>query len=214
MLRIKKNRRVPFDLTLSMIPVMAYVEPRPDDQGRLEALPYRDTTWYLNAGIIANLMLAFSAGTATALVDGKWLTAAVLAAFTATIWLARRPIAAYALPALSVPALGVLIWSMIGYSFSLGHTGFGFASLIQDMPHHNLDLPGSLWLFASINLVIAILNMTPVFGDNGRVIHAILSRWSTPKIARFYQVGAITAVIALFAVSILSDLTALALKIF
>jgi hypothetical protein len=212
-LRIKKNRRVPFDLTLSMVPVMAYVMPLPEDAKRLDALPYRDKTWYLNAGIISNLLLGAGLIGATALVDGKWLIAAIAATATAVIWVARRLIAAYVLPALSIPALGFIVWSMIGYNFSINHTGFGLAAMGESVPS-GLDLSGALWFIAAVNIAIAALNATPVYGDNGKVIHALLTRWTTPKIAKVYEIGAITAIVAIFAVAVLSDLVALAFKVF
>ncbi len=212
-LRIKKNRRVPFDLTLSMIPVMAYVMPKPEDADRLDALSYRDKTWYLNVGIVSNLLLGAGLIGATALIDRKWLIAAGAAAVTAVIWTARRLIAAYLLPALSIPALGFIVWSMVGYNFSIDHTGFGLAAMASDVPS-GMNLASVLWFIAAVNIAIAVLNATPIFGDNGKVVHALLTRWTTPKIARVYEIGAITAVFAVFAVAILSDLVALALKVF
>lgn len=204
---------MPFDLTVSPILVMAYVMPRPEDTDRLAALPYRDKTWYLNVGIVTNVLVAGMFATATALVDGKWLPALIVTGFTAAVWLARRPIAAYALPALSVPILGLFVWAAIGYRYSLGHTGFGFASMVQDTPHVT-GVSGTLWFLAVINLAVAAFNATPVFGDNGKVIHELLTRWASAKVANIYAVGAAGAVLVVFAVSILSDLTAAAIKIF
>jgi hypothetical protein len=204
---------VPFDLTASPIPVMAYVAPRPQDADRLAALPYRDKTWYLNVGIVTNALTAGVFATATALVDGKWLAALIITGVTVAVWLARRPIAAYVLPALSVPVLAFFVWSLIGYHYSLGHTGFGFAAMAQDTPHVT-GLSDTLWFLFAVNLAIAALNSTPVFGDNGKVIHELLLRWTSAKVGRIYEVTAVSAVLVMFAVAILSDLTALAIKIF
>lgn len=200
--------RVPFRLAISPWLVVAYVMPDPADKQRLDAMPYRDKAWWLNAGIVANLLLGGVFATAAALVAGSLVKAAIAAAITALVWFTRRQLAAYIIPAAAVPVLAWLIYLMAGHDYSMNDTGFGFASLANGMPGIT-TLTEVLAFFVAVNVGLALINTLPILGDNGKVIKEILHRWAGRRAANIYEVTAAVLLVAALGAAFVSDMWAI-----
>lgn len=188
--------------TLSPWLVGAYVSCSDEDSERLDAMPYRDQAWYLNAGIVANLLLAFGAFAANRAMLGEWWRCAGDLLAVAVTWAARRWIAAWVLPVLSVGALGTLGYGLI-LSWRAGDTGMGFAGLGEIAPHGAADTVATLGL---LSLAVAIMNMLPLFGlDNGKVVALALRRWLPARGLSIYKGVGVAVVAVLILGSIVSD---------
>jgi membrane-associated protease RseP (regulator of RpoE activity) len=196
-----------FDFTLSPWLVGAYVDTTDEGHEHLDGLPYRQRAWYLNVGIVANLLLGFAAVAAGQAVNGKLVSAAVFAGLAVGIWFARRVIAAYVLPAAAVFALAFLVFGMAA-SWSAGETGMGFAGMPALVPSDRSEL---LAFVGAISLALAVLNMLPLHGlDNGKVVGIVLARWLPGWAVRVYQYTGVALVFAMLVGSVVSDLWAAA----
>lgn len=198
-LRIRRNG---FTWTVSPWLLGAYVKPADDDQDKLEALPYRDASWYLNAGVVANLLLAAGLYAVTA----ETIRRAVIAGSLASVvWLARRWIAAAILPALAIPAL-VFIGYALAYSWSHGSSGVGYAGLLDIAPH---DPIGAARFVASMSLSLAVLNTIPVFPlDNAKVVNRLIHQWVGCRTARTFQSVGQVLIAVTIAAAVTSDVYA------
>jgi membrane-associated protease RseP (regulator of RpoE activity) len=205
--RVRWPARTRITLTFSPWLVGAYVEPDSDDQPKLDALPYRDQAWYLNAGIIANFVSGFVVIAVLDAAAGRWVAASVLAAAAVLTAMFRRAVGAYILPALAVPAL-VLLGYALASSWAAGETGAGMAgvpSLVEP------GSTGAVRFFGVISLTLAIVNAVPLFGlDNGKVVGLVLDRWVGRRGRSVYRIGGGVSVAALLALSVGSDPWALA----
>lgn len=200
-----KPRRLPFTLAVSPWLLGAYVRPDPAHEDRLDALPYRDAAWFTNAGIVANL-LAFAGLLAVDAAMSANPILAVLAAVAAVVlWLGRKPVAAYLLPALALPAL-VFMAAALAISWKAGSTGAGFAGLAEFAPH---GFQETVRVAGVMSLALAALNALPLFGlDNGRVVGILVHRWLGCAANRMYEYAGLAAVAALLVLAVGSDLWA------
>lgn len=191
--------------TVSPWLVMAYVSAREEDQERLDELPYREQAWYLNAGIIANLILGFGGLSVATAMTGRWITAVIMVVAAVGCWLNRYFLAAYLLPVAALPALASVVASLI-FSWSNGKTGMGLAGLGEIGPQTWAEVP---FFLGGISLAMAALNTMPLFSlDNGRVIALLLSK--IPRLPRAalttYKYTGLIAVLAMIVGAIASDL--------
>lgn len=187
--------------TLSPWLVGMYVSPDPADWDRIQQLSYRDQAWHLNAGVLSNFI---AASVLFAAASGGWRAVVSLAA-AAVLWLARRPITAYLLPALAVPLL-VFLFVSLSQSWLRGSTGMGYAGLADVIPN---DLHGWLVLAGVLNLSIGAFNSLPLVPlDNGKVCAMIVHRCLGYRVAEAFQLTGTVVVLALILVSFGSDLWA------
>lgn len=196
-----RGRRT-FALTVSPWLVGAYVQADERQEERLDALPYRDKAWHLNAGIVANLILGFGMLAISAAATGRPLRAAVLTVLAAACWFGRRILAAYVAPAVAVPALVFMGWAL-AQSWADGETGAGYAGLVDLVPS---GVVGAVEFVGVISISIAILNALPLFGlDNGRVVDLLLSRWLGRRAVTAYRGVGMALVAASLLLAIGSD---------
>lgn len=191
-----------FRFTVSPWLLAAYVEVDKRDRGRVAKLPYRDHAWYLNAGLVANLMLcaamwAFAAPTA--------LATAVCGVAFVVVFVFRRFIAAVVLPALAVPALVAVVWSLVP-SWRAGDSGLGFHNAPDVAPHLHTWREW-LVLVGGMSLTVAVLNMVPIYPlDNAKVCDRLVTRFGGRTAARWYRLTGTVVVVAILAGSVVSDL--------
>lgn len=205
--------RIPFTVTVSPWLLGAYVKAHPDDQEEIDALPYRDKAWFMNAGIIANLLAGGAIAAVTAALHGRALVAVLLAAAVAGTWIGRRLLAAYVVPALALPLLIWLVGQVAGTSISAGNTGFGYASLANTAPQHTGPVE-ALAFIGAVNLALAALNALPLFGlDNGKVVGEVLRRWAGARSVRIYEAAGLSLVLLSLVAAIASDVWALAVAV-
>lgn len=191
-----RTRRLPFAFTLTPWLLGAYVSVDRDQQKRIDALPYRDWAWFNNAGIVANLITAGVVLAGVSALSGRFAVASVAAAVAVVLWFARKAVAAYVLPALAVPILALVVWSLIG-SWKAGDPGVGLVSMAHGMPAHG-DLLDMVAMVGIINLSVAALNTAPLFGlDNGKVVGRVLERFAGEVAVTIYEWFGI-AVVAVF----------------
>lgn len=183
-----RHRRIPFDLMVSPWLLGAYVRPHPDHQHTLDELPYRPRAWYLNAGIVVNLVAWMALWAAAYALEGRALPAVGYLTAAAAVWAARHLVAAYLLPALALPVLALTVFSLT-LSWHKGETGFGFAGALDAAPAAGSSIATIIAFFGSINLIVALFNTLPLFGlDNGRTVSMIVQRWAGPRVNTAYQV--------------------------
>jgi membrane-associated protease RseP (regulator of RpoE activity) len=201
-----KSRRLPFVLTFSPWVVGAYVMPHPDYHKKIDGLPYRTRAWFLNAGIVANLLAASvftAAGFAAAGRPAGFLLAVGAAVVT---WFGRKPIAAFVLPALALPSLALVCYALVN-SWSEGRTGVGYAGIVDMAPTGVADY---LIFSGVVNFAVAAMNTLPLFGlDNGKVVGGLVQHWAGARVARYYQAVGLTFVGLTVLAAIGSDLWAL-----
>lgn len=200
---------VPFRLTLSPWLVGAYVRPDEAYEDQIDALPYRAHSWFLNAGIVANAVLGFALVAAAAALQLNLVKAVICLIAAAVFWLFRRAIAAYVLPALSVPALAVIVYGL-SLEWAAGRPGVGLAGLAAPEVAPN-GLAEAVGFAGAISLSLALVNMLPLFGlDNGKVVDLLLHRWGPHWFCTAYQYAGVALVLAMIAASFGADLWAIA----
>lgn len=171
--RIVLTGRRPYRISISPWLIMAYVRVHDDDHDALTRLPYRDQAWIYGSGVTVNITLGLGALTIANAIQGRWTAAASTAGIATLVWTARRPFVSYVLPALAVPALGFIIWSL---SAPLRTTATAYSQTILDLlPTGPLD---ALVLAGVVSLVLGISNLLPfpIF-DGGKIVHVLLHRW-------------------------------------
>jgi membrane-associated protease RseP (regulator of RpoE activity) len=198
-------RRGEVGFTVSPWLLGAYVQARDEDEEAITALPYRDRAWYLNAGIVANLLFGFVLLAVVAVAHSRLALGLGLAAVAVALWFARRPVAAYVVPALAVPILGFMVFAMAA-SWARGETGAGFAGL------HDLVSPGVVGAveFAGVvSMAMGVLNALPLFGlDNGKVVDLLLHRWAPHWLVSGYRAVGVALVLGMLLLAVGSDLWA------
>jgi Zn-dependent protease len=198
-------RRGGFRFTVSPWLFGAYVQPREEDEPKIKTLSYRDQAWYLNAGVVVNFALGFALLAATAAANGRVIPSLVMALMAVVVWLARRAVAAYLLPAVA-PVLLIGVGFAMAAAWSRGETGAGFAGL------HNLVDPGVRGAveFAGVaSLAVGVLNALPLFGlDNGKVVDLVLHRWAPHWLVSGYRAVGLVLVLGMLLLAFGSDLWA------
>jgi len=203
--KLPARDRMPFTLTFSPWLLGAYVQADSRHEKRIDALPYRDKAWYMNAGVVANLILGFAAMAVASAVNGRLPRAALLAGLALTCWLARRILAAYVLPAASVPAVILVGWAL-ALSWAGGETGAGFVGLVDLVP---TDLVGVVAFVGVVSVSVALLNALPLYGlDNGKVVDLLLSRWLGERSVSVYRTTGLVLVAASLLLAVGSDVWA------
>ncbi len=202
-----KPRRLPFQLTFSPWLLGAYVEMSPEHLPVFRGLPYRQRSWILNSGVVVNLLAGLACWAVVAAVNGHPITAAVMAAAAAAMWLWRTQVAAYLLPALAVPALAATVYALTK-AWSMGETGLGFAGIGDLIPAGGGI--GWLYLAGQLSLALAVLNCLPFYGlDNGKVFGEALQRLTRNTVTiRIYRTVGLVVLAAILVGSIVSDLWA------
>jgi membrane-associated protease RseP (regulator of RpoE activity) len=151
----------------------AFVRADDRDEKRIDELPYRQFTWMMGSGVVINLVLGAVFIGIGALMIGNWTGFLVYLAAATLLWLGRRLVAAYLVPVLGLPALGLMLW--------------GTALAVAE--HSQVGILGTARMFsmaesASLAFVLAgllsaalgILNMVPLFPfDGGRIFSRVLT---------------------------------------
>lgn len=198
-------RRDRFRFTVSPWLFGAYVQPRTEDEPKIKALPYRDQAWYLNAGVVVNFAFGFAALGVLAVADGHVVMGLALVVAAVAVWLARRIVAAYLLPAAG-PVLLVAVGFAMAAAWARGETGAGFAGL------HSLVDPGihGAVEFAGVaSVTVGVLNSLPLFGlDNGKVVDLVLHRWAPHWLVSGYRAVGLVLVLGMLLLAFGSDLWA------
>ncbi|WP_020525864.1 M50 family metallopeptidase [Catelliglobosispora koreensis] len=193
-------------LSLSPWLVGAYVSATKKDTEYLDQLPYRQRAWYLNAGIVANLLLGFAAVAAHGLINGYWPLVLASAGFGIGVWISRHQLAAYVIPFAAIPALASVVAGLV-LSWTQGKTGMGFADFGDIAPATAAGIPSFV---ALISFAVAWLNMLPLFGlDNGRVIEAALAGRLPKRVMSAYRGIGIGLVLLSIVGAVASDLWAI-----
>lgn len=205
-LTIKPRGRLRIALTISPWLAGAYVKHDPARHKDLEALGYHKIAWFCNAGIVINLIIGAGLAAIAGAMKGNWIHAAVAAAVGVALWLFRRAIAAYILPALAIPALVLIGWGL-AIAWSQGQTGLGFAGIGAFAPHSAVD---AVTVAAVFSIGLAILNSIPLGPfDNGTVV-GLLIQWKIGHRveAAYHRVGNAVMWVAIVA-AVGSDLWAI-----
>lgn len=177
----------------------AYVSPGNKGAQRITALPFRDEASIDNAGIVVNLVAGFGFA---AIGSGLSWKAGVWAALAAAVVIWRRVIAAYVLPALALPMLVFVTWSLARL-WVQGQSGLGLAGLGEFTPH---SFSAWLALVTDFNLSLAFLNMLPLFPlDNAKVCQTFITRWAGKRATTWYQMAGAAVVLLMMAGAVVSD---------
>lgn len=197
---LKPTARRPYALSLSPWLIMAYVRVDDAHEERIEKLPYRDKAWFYGAGIIANAVVGTGLTALILLVQGMWVRAVVWAAVTAGLWFGRRVFVAYAVPALALPLVAFLVWSVVA---SLGEPAglVGTARLLEVA-----SALAALKIVAVMSLALAVLNMAPVFPfDGGRICAEVVRRRGGERAESAFQIAGVSVAVGLMAYAFVSD---------
>jgi Zn-dependent protease len=180
------------------------VRPRTADQDQIAALPYRDTSWYAGAGVLANLISAGSCLTLWALITHRPWCTALAAAATVGIWLLRRPLTAWLFPLVGLPLLVILTYFLVqGIRV---HQAQGIVGDVQILSYAT-SLTSTIALGIVINLALAALNLLPLGPfDGGRIATAAIhTRWGD-RAAVHYQITTSIAAMIFLAAAYGSDI--------
>lgn len=189
--------------TLTPWLVAAYVEPSQEGRRQLESLSYRDMAWYANAGIVANLLLALGA---SAFITPLGTANVVSAGLAICVWLFRRQVAAYVIPALAVPAIGLLVVAL-ARSWSHGESGVGFAGLVEFAPTNWTTFLDAVVI---LNFSLAMINILPMYpADNGRVVDRLVTSSLGQRASVAFRYVGLTLVVVSLIGAVASDLYAL-----
>lgn len=196
-----------FQLTLSPWLVGAYVTTDAPGRGRLQALPYRDEAWYLNAGVVSNLAFGFALWGVADLAEGSLRRVAIHGACGLTVVLGRRWIAAYLLPAIAVPVLALVVYAQIrAVTEAHSMTGLGMIGLVDLVPGAGVEVVA---FFGTVSMALGLLNTAPLFPlDNGRVVARILTQWWGAWVATAFQLAGTGLVLIALVTGLVSDVLA------
>jgi membrane-associated protease RseP (regulator of RpoE activity) len=182
----------------------AFVRADERDEKRIDELPYRQFTWIMGSGVVINLALGLVLLSLAALTIGNWTGCLAYLAAATLLWLGRKLFAAYVVPVLGIPALGLLIWGTV----------------LAVMDHSQIGVVGTVRLFsladnASLALVLAgllsvslgILNMIPLFPfDGGRIFSRVLSAAGlSPRAVLAFEVATSILAVGTIAFTLLTD---------
>ncbi|MGH3761700.1 M50 family metallopeptidase [Actinophytocola sp.] len=199
-LRFQPTPRRPFVLSVSIWLVGAYIIPDEAHAKQLAAFPYRDKSWFFGAGIVANAVIGTGLVAVLQAMQASPVSAAVWAAVTVVLWVGRRLFVAYMVPALAIPLVVFVGWSLMS---SVGEpTGMvGVAT--------SLDVSSALAavkIVAIASLGLAILNMAPIYPlDGGKICGELVRRWTKGNGERVFQNIGFAVVVGLVFYSIISD---------
>jgi Zn-dependent protease len=197
---LQPTRRRPFRLSFSLILVGAYVTPDEERAKELERLPYIDQAWWAGAGVAVNIVTGATVGAALCATNGRWTATAVFAAVAVAVAALPRHFCAYVVPALSVPVLGFLLWSLTTTGGEpSGPVGVGRAL--------NVSTPfGAFATAAGIALSIGLFNMIPIFPfDGGRIARLLALRWGGNRADKAFQAAGTLLALGLLGYLILGD---------
>lgn len=197
---LRPTRRRHFRLSFSPWLIGAYVSFPEKHIGTINALPYRDRAWYAGAGITANLVSAGALWVIVDVITGRWQRALIIIAVTVAIVVWRKHVTAYLYPALGLPALALLAWSLAD-TFGQPQGPVGFVQLA--ISHTPMDALIMGW---AVSLSIALLNLIPLYPfDGGRIADYVIGGWFGDRIAGKFRVGTGVCALALLIYAFGSD---------
>lgn len=162
---------------------------------------YHDYQWFVGAGIVANFVLGGGLVTlALVLGEPQWLAAGIVAAVAVLIWVFRRGFAAYVLPALSVPMLVLVLWSLLA--------GFGEQqgpiAVAKVMAVDSFD--ASLGIAGLLSISLGLVNAMPLYPlDGGRMMWRVLERLVPAGLLRTFETVGVVLVTGVMLYSVVSD---------
>lgn len=180
----------------------AYVKPEEEDEGLLDALPYRDYAWIMGSGIVANLTTGSLLVTFGEILSQQGPKALGWAIAATLIHLFDRIVARYVLPVLGVATLGLVAWS---FTDTLGHPQ-GLVGMAQFIgPLHSLAQV--LIQVGAAVVCLGVANALPVYPlDGGKIAHKLFSRLGIPgRAMKIYEVAGSVVVLALVGYGMVSD---------
>lgn len=193
--------RRPFRLTISPWLVWAYVKPACEME-ELEALPYRQGTWFYGAGIAVNLVEGLALAAAAHAAAGTWIPAAWYAAAAVVVWVFRRQVVMFAVPVAGLAGMAVVFWEL-ARDLQTGQSG-GVAGIWTILLVRGPV--AALYAGAIVALSLALLNMIPLMPlDGGRIAVAAVRRVFGDRGARVFARAGLIGVAVLFAAAFASD---------
>lgn len=197
---LKPTAKREYSLSFSLFLIMAYVLPEEEDHDRIEAGPYKDYAWFSGVGIIVNLAIGAGLLSIYRLVLGDYKLAMMWAAIYAIIVIARKFIVCYVVPAIAVPIVVLVSWSLINgvidwlqrVPVANPEKAFIFTWLVAETPLKALAAVGA------VSLVLGVANALPMRPfDGGRICQAVVERWKGPAAGKRYLTYSIAAAIGL-----------------
>lgn len=194
------TRARPYSVSVSPWLVAAYVRWDEKDVATLRALPHRDRSWYMNAGVWTNLVLGGVLLAVATSLDGHLFRALIEGAVTAMVAATPRQMCAYVLPVLSIPALALLVWSLAS---TVGQSS-GPVALGRLLVSHNVV--DSIGIGGALSLVTALTNLIPLFPlDGGKVADVLITQWWGSRRALVFQTATAAVFVAITLYSVMSD---------
>lgn len=168
--------------------VGAYVRPTEKDWEKINKAPYHDFAWMLGVGVVLNLVAGGALLAAANVLTGHFFRASIMAAVAGLIWVLRRQFASYAIPALAVPVMIFMVWSIIGgFGEATGPVGVAKV-LLTSTPADALGFAGVL------SIGMGLFNILPIYPlDGGRIVGRALAQFSVPRraVQAFETVGSL-----------------------
>lgn len=170
----KKNRDgTATEFQLSPWVLGAFVRADDRDEKRIDELPYRQFTWIMGSGVVINLVLGALFIGIGALMVGDWTSFLIYLAAAVLLWLGRRLAAAYLVPVLGLPTLGLLLWGTALAAMEHSQVGvMGTVRLLSMAENASL----AFVLAGLLSAALGLLNMVPLFPfDGGRIFSRVLT---------------------------------------
>lgn len=195
------TERRPFALSLSPWLFGAYVMGRDEDEEQINALPYKDNAWFSGIGVVVNLVLGLLLGAVGAALSNSPLRAAIYVTIAAALWYGQILFTAYVIPALALPGLVFMAFSI---ATTLGQpsgvVAIGHALVVAN-PITAIEIAGVL------SFSVGILNMLPLWPfDGGRICGQLIRQWFGKKAELAFSVVGILTVLASFCYSEATDI--------
>lgn len=157
----------------------AFVRAEERDEKRIDELPYRQFAWIMGSGVVINLVLGAVLVGIGALIGGNWSGFLFYVAGAVLVWIGRKLFAAYIVPVLGFPALGLFAYGCISAVADRTQIGVvGTAHMFSMASDARLTFVLAGLLSASLG----ILNMVPLFPfDGGRIFGRVLSGFGVSR---------------------------------
>jgi len=207
-----------FPLTISLIMLGAYVEPSPEGEEKIKAMPYKDKAVIYGVGVIANLLMALLIigiiliHTTSLLNPMLYGYLALLAAIGFVLVKASGIICRFVLPVIGSAVLLFILYSIfISNPASSTETQaiVGPVGIIA-MVVNTLTLKDILLISADISLGIALINAAPLYPlDGGRIAQAIIEKFFGGRAALIFGNYSFVLILALVAMALIGDVTRL-----
>lgn len=213
-LRIKMRRRGNEPLAVCLHPLLlgAYVKMPDEEQARILSLRYKDQSYIFGAGILANLIFTgvllmiadlFFMGAPFTVMITHWHFLLV-AGITLLLIIGRKFFCRYAVLAMGVAMIALVIWSITTDPLKSLAGPVGIVRMISSF---SVSIGMAINMAAIISLALATCNALPLVPlDGGQIVQCILFKAGVGKNGmRAYQVVSFAIFIALIAAALSID---------